>query len=168
MALVSEMRVIPMSVSDPVDEPPIEIAATGRLQDGLAAALIESAIRRHLRERRNDRLTWLFLHPALSEPMRQSLLDANPGLLAELGHRVGPPWLLDVLAEKYQYPEAILTLAKRLYMDSGPSAADLEAFLQRHSDDTWMLKSLVQLVPSSEEKREGLSCLSRPASGFSQ
>jgi len=162
LALVSEARVNPMSLSDLVDEPPIEIAATGRLQDGLAAALIESAIRHHLEQSRRDRLTWLFLHPALSESVRQSLLDANPELLAELGHRVGPPWLLELLAEKYQYPEAILTIARRLHTDPASSAADLEAFLQRHSGDIWMLKSLVHLAPSSEEKEKAfVACLDR-------
>src|SRR5207249_1425031 len=30
------------------------------------------------------------------------------------------------------------------------------AFLQRHPDNTWMLKSLIPLFPSSEEKENGL------------
>jgi hypothetical protein len=145
-----------------VDVPTIEIEAPRCVANGLAAALIESAIKRELEQRRGDLLTWLFLHPALSEEMRQSLLEANPGLLAALGHRLGPPQLLELLAEKYRYPEAILTIARRLYTDPASSAADFEAFLQRHCDDRWMLKSLVPLSASSEEKEKALvACLGR-------
>ncbi|HVA47260.1 MAG TPA: hypothetical protein VNH11_12905 [Pirellulales bacterium] len=87
--------------------------------------------------------------------MRDDLLLATyeSGLcLDELGHRQGPRWLLEKLANEARYPEAIITLAIQLYTDARESAEDFRVFVERHSDHFWMLDTLVRRNPSCAEK----------------
>ena len=86
----------------------------------------------------------------------RELLDSNPALLRELGHQSSPPKLLEFLVEKYRYPEAILTIAKNLYTSPDAPPADFQAFLAKHADNEWMLKSLAHLAASTAKKEEEL------------
>lgn len=143
----------------------IEEVVELRLNNGLpvevAGALVRRAIEVHVNERRDDRLSWLLTHPSLTEGVLVDLLDSNPAMLSELGHQPGPRKLLDFLAEKYRYPEAILTIAKDLYTNPELSTAEFQAFLTKHAENEWMLKSLAHLAPSTSEKEEGLIAVLR-------
>ncbi len=151
-----------MSVGDIAEYATIDIEATGKGQEGLAAELIRRAIELHVGESRGDRLSWFLSHPALTESIMTNILDSNPSLLTELGHLSGSRELLHLLAQTYQYPEAILTIAKQLYTDSSASVLEFQSFLEKHPDDAWMLKSLAHLWPSSQEKDDALvACLGR-------
>src|SRR5258708_2907512 len=130
---------MPMSSACTIDEPTADgepttdLEVPGWSKDGeeLAVQLIKLAIERHLQENRVDPLIYHLTHNAFTEQARNSLI-------ADLGHRPGPPQLLEMLAERFQYPEAILTLAKRHYTDPELSAAEFQAFLKKHSDNFWM------------------------------
>lgn len=152
-----------MSVGEILDQPTIDIEAVGTFDEGLAVDLIQRAVEHHLGESSGDRWLWFLSHPALlSEPRLMErvlarLLDANPSLLPELGHLREPPQLVNFLADKYRYPEAVLTVAKRLYLDCGAATAEFEGFLEQHANNEWMLKSLVHLSASHEDKEQALS-----------
>ncbi|HJT31246.1 MAG TPA: hypothetical protein VJ783_04300 [Pirellulales bacterium] len=72
--------------------------------------------------------------------------------LDELAHRKGPRWLLERIVRETRYPEAVITLAIALYTSGMESAAELQSFLEEHSDNYWMLESLALRRPSSDEK----------------
>jgi F0F1-type ATP synthase delta subunit len=152
-----------MSPGDTLDQATMDIVADGTSKEGLAAELIERAIERHLRERSGDRGLWFLSHPALlshprlTESVLARLLDASASLLSDLGHRSEPRQLIELLADEHKYPEAVLTIAKYLYTESGASIDEFQRFLEQHADNAWMLKSLVHLSVSRGEKDEALS-----------
>lgn len=71
---------------------------------------------------------------------------------SQLGHRSGPRRLLEVLADKYNYDEAILTLGRSLFVVSDENLAAFTAFLDRHQKHEWLLQSLAYLQASSSQK----------------
>lgn len=80
------------------------------------------------------------------------LLDA--GLcIDELGHRSGPPALLERLAIEYEYPEAILTLVRQAFVDEREPVERFEQLLQRYGHHPWVLESLPRWPASSPAKR---------------
>jgi hypothetical protein len=145
-----------MAASGLVDDEVIELKLNGSARGEVSGALVRRAIEYHIAQKREDLLPWLLTHPALTEGVMTELLDSNPALLCELGHQPGPPKLLNFLAEKYRYPEAVLTVAKNLYTNPDVPTADFQAFLARHADNEWMLKSLAHLSPSTEKKEKEL------------
>jgi hypothetical protein len=73
--------------------------------------------------------------------------------LDQLGHRAGPRWLLERLAERHGYPEAILTLMKEAYASPDESLSRFKSLLQRHGEhQAWLIESLARTIPSSKEK----------------
>ena len=71
---------------------------------------------------------------------------------SQLGHRSGPRRLLEVLADKYDYDEAILTLGKSFFVSPNESCAVFSGFLIRHQNHEWLLQSLAYLQASSPQK----------------
>jgi hypothetical protein len=99
----------------------------------------------------DDDLPWLVSQESAPEDLLLELCDR--GLyIDDLGHRKGPRRLLEKLADEHNYPEAILTLAKKLYTDSAESDDSFVSYVRRHADSGWMLESLSYLKPSSAEK----------------
>lgn len=145
-----------MAASGLVDDEVIKLELNGNSCGEMASALVRRALELNIAEKREDRLPWLLTHPSLTEGVITELLDSNPDLLCELGHQSGPPKLLHLLAEKYRYPEAVLTIAKNLYTNPETPAADFQAFLAKHADNEWMLKSLAHLTASTAKKEEEL------------
>lgn len=144
-----------MSMGEMIDGPTINIETHAGSSQHLACELIRRAIEQHLDEHREDLLPWIFSHPAFGD-----LLKTEPSFVADLGHRVGPPQLLHLMASHVRYPEAVLTLAKHLYLDRSVPAEELAAFLKQHADNTWMWKTLIHLAPSSAKKLQVLQeCL---------
>lgn len=144
-----------MSSSIAVDEEPVIELDLYRTADGdLSAELVRRAV--EISERREDRLPWLLNHPSLTEPFLTVLIESDPTLLPELGHQAGPPMLLRFLADKYRYPEAVLTIAKRYFASPEVSDSDFATFLVSHEENEWMLNSLSYLDPSSPEKQNRL------------
>lgn len=73
-------------------------------------------------------------HPGMPHRILHKLLDAG-ACITELGHRSGPRDLLEKLAERHRYSEAITTLALDYY--AGPQTSDeaFAAFVREYSDD---------------------------------
>lgn len=138
-----------MAASGLLDDGVIELQLLESSRGEVSTALVRRAVEYHLAEKREDRLSWLLTHPSLTEGVMTDLLD-------ELGHQTGLPKLLDFLAEKYRYPEAVLTIAKHLYTSPDAPTADFQAFLSKHADNEWMLKSLAHLAASTAKKEEEL------------
>lgn len=134
----------------------IELELIGSLRGGVSGALVRRAVEIHITEKREDRLPWLLTHPSLTDAVMTEILDSNPAMLRELGHQSGPRKLLDFLAEKHRYPEAVLTIAKYLYTSPDAPTADFQAFLAKHADNEWLLKSLAHLAASTAKKEEEL------------
>ena len=127
-------------------EPPI---------DQSVAALIRNAVHQELAARRHERLAWFASHPDTPEDVLLELCDLAL-CLNELGHRPGPRALLQRLASRHRYPEAVLILATELYTNPIESTADFEAFASEHADNGWMLETLARLSGSCAEKRQSL------------
>lgn len=146
-----------MVVSGLIDDEVIELKLIDSSRGEVSGALVRRAVEIHITENREDRLAWLLTHPSLTEGVMAELFDSNPAILRDLGHQLSPRKLLVFLAEKYRYPEAILTIAKNLYTSADASTADFQAFLAKHADIEWMLKSLAHFAASTAKKEEELS-----------
>jgi hypothetical protein len=129
-----------------------------RPADHPVAALVRNAVYQELAARRHERLAWFCTHPDTPEDILLELCDQGI-CLAELGHRTEPRALLQKLASQHRYPEAILTLANALYTSPTESTADFEAFVSEHSDNSWMLETLIHLDASCPEKRDALRAI---------
>lgn len=145
-----------MAASGLIDNEIIELKLIDNSRGEVSSALVRCAVEFHIAEKREDRLLWLLDHPSLTEGVLTEFLDTNTVLLAELGHWSGPSKILEFLAEKYRYPEAILTIAKHLYTSPDAPTGDFQAFLTKHADNEWMLKSLAHLAASTAKKEEEL------------
>jgi hypothetical protein len=77
-------------------------------------------------------------------------------LREDLGHRDGPPALLERLAELGQR-EATLTIGLKYYQDESVDVNKFVAFLERHGADTWLLETLALRDTPTEEKEKALS-----------
>lgn len=135
-------------------EPPL-IVALEAPADHPAAAFIRNAVHQELAAGRHERLAWFGSHPDTPDDVLLELCDL--GLcLDELWHRSGPRALLQRLASRHRYSEAVLTLATDLYTSPTESAADFEAFANEHADNRWLLETLARLSGSCAEKRDAL------------
>jgi hypothetical protein len=73
----------------------------------------------------------------------------------ELGHRTGPRWLVERMAEQFKYPEAILTLFNAAYTNPEEPCEQFESLLDRFKGEfPWIMNSLAYLLPSCKEKKE--------------
>jgi len=143
------------SVDDYVEQFDIRVTPDnigGIKKAGLASNLIYIAIKSHLVARDGNLPSWLIDHPALLESDFVDLLNEGDVNLTELAHRRDSEPLIEFLARRFRYPEAIVTLGKRYYTDPSVSADKLASFLERHQDNEWLLESLARQDPSSQEK----------------
>jgi hypothetical protein len=125
-------------------------------RDGSIESLFRDVVRHEISDRHEECLRWFCEHPATPEELLLEIYES--GLcLNDLGHRQGPPVLLEKLANEACYPEAILTLAIQLYIDSNVGTTEFSRFARRHSEDFWMLDTLVRRVASSGEKESVLN-----------
>jgi hypothetical protein len=121
----------------------------------LAAAVIQEAISRHSSRPESEQvyLHWLLTHPQAPEETLLRLCEQ--GLyLDDLGHRQGPRSLLEMLAFRHHYPEAVLTLGKQIYANPAESPSVLRDFLLRQSDERWLFESLARQTASSLDKEQ--------------
>jgi hypothetical protein len=141
VAALEDAPSIPLVIREP--SPPAEVARF----------LVERAVQLHTRGSQEEQayLPWLLEHPEAPESV---LLDfCDRGLfLDDLGHRPGPRRLLERLAAKHRYPEAILTLGKQLYTDPAEPVSALRAFLTEHRDSPWLFTSLAHQEARPPEK----------------
>jgi hypothetical protein len=121
----------------------------------LTHALIRQAFQAHRRHADAELIGWLLAHPEAPEDLLLELCDRGE-YLDDLGHRTGPPRLLEKLAAQHRYPEAILTLGKGLYTDPAEPAAKLHAFLIEYRDLPWLFESLAHASARPPEKEEVL------------
>jgi hypothetical protein len=91
-----------------------------------------------------EALEWICAHPLAPEDVLLKLAHLPVDrLLSVLGHRSGPPSLLEFLADRREYLEAVVTLAIQKYRSQSVSADEFRAFLQRHWHNYSMLKALL-------------------------
>jgi hypothetical protein len=105
-------------------------------------------------------LSWICSHDSAPENLLLELCDRGM-FLDELGHRKGPRRLLERLAEKHCYPEAIITLAVDLYTDANESPESLADFLGHHAECGWMLEMLAVLDPAPAAKADAFLATAR-------
>ncbi len=121
----------------------------------LAATAVQEGISLHASRSDTEQvyLHWLLTHPQAPEEALLRLCEQ--GLyLDDLGHRQGPRSLLEMLAARYHYPEAVLTLGKQIYVSAVESAATLHDFLRQQLDQSWLFESLARETASSPEKEQ--------------
>ncbi|MBI3463753.1 MAG: hypothetical protein HY000_11955 [Planctomycetes bacterium] len=128
-------------------DPPVVVSGTD------ASVLIREAAHQHLASGQVEQLQWLCAHPEAPEDLLPELCDRGI-CLDELGHRSGPRKLLERLAERFGYDEAINTLAVQLYTDAEVPADAFVRFIEQYRDRGWMLETLAHQVPSSQEKAQ--------------
>ena len=73
----------------------------------------------------------LLFHPGFADETLMRLAQ-NPRYTTPLGHRSGPQELLEFLADRYAYPEAVTTLALHYYGAPQAGAKPFAAFLERY------------------------------------
>lgn len=73
----------------------------------------------------------LLFHPGFDDETLLRLAQ-NPAYTTPLGHRSGPRELLEFLAERYAYPEAVTTLALNYYGAPEARAKPFAEFLERY------------------------------------
>ncbi len=135
--------------------PPEFTIRISRPRGPLAATAVQEGISLHAGRSDSERvyLHWLLTHPQAPEEALLRLCEQ--GLyLDDLGHRKGPRSLLEMLAFRYNYPEAVLTLGKQIYGDAAESASALHDFLRRQFDQSWLFESLARETASSPEKEQ--------------
>jgi hypothetical protein len=94
-------------------------------------------------------------HPLMPHQVLHDLLDAGLCISA-LGHRSGPPDLLEKLASSHRYSEAITTLALRYYSKEDTSDEEFAAFVQKYRDD-WMLRYNLRQSPELSDHRRSIA-----------
>jgi hypothetical protein len=97
----------------------------------------------------------LVTRPDVPDEVLRELLEVGL-FIDELGHRAGPTWLLERLAEQFKYPEAILTLVKVAYTNPAETPERFELLLNQFAKNCpWIMESLAYTLPSCQEKRNG-------------
>ena len=135
--------------------PPEYTIRISRPRGPLAATAIQEGINLHASRLDSEQvyLHWLLTHPQVPEEALLRLCEQ--GLyLDDLGHRKGPRSLLEMLAFRYHYPEAVLTLGKQIYGNAAESASVLHDFLRKQLDVGWLFESLARETASSPEKEQ--------------
>ncbi len=125
------------------DVPPVILALEPGQEAFIVPSLIRQAYEIHRRENAPERAGWLVWHPAAPEDWLLELCERGE-FLHELGHRPGPRRLLEAMAARHRYPEAILTLGRILYTEVAEKVEDLRAFLSEHRDCLWLFESLAR------------------------
>lgn len=139
-----------------LNEPPrLQLELRPQRVGAVAPALIEAASQLHREHNECESLRWLISHPEAPEGWLLELCERGE-FLDDLGHRQGPRKLLEVMAERHRYPEAVLTLGKLHYSDAAASADELRAFLNAHRDLNWLFVSLAHVPLASPEKEQVL------------
>ncbi len=94
----------------------------------------------------------LLLHPNIPEEILINY--ANGGMfLSSLGHRGGPLTLLEILAERYAYPEAITTIALGYYGAPYVKSKKFREFIEKHKEVEMLEYNLTRAPHLSREKR---------------
>lgn len=147
----------------PNNSAPIEFTIqVTKSNESLASAAIQEAIGRHASRLDSEQvyLHWLLTHP--QAPEAELLRLCEQGLyLDDLGHRQGPRSLLEMLAFRYHYPEAVLTLGKQIYVSATESTSTLNDFLRQQLGQNWLFESLARETASSPEKEEAFRHLAQ-------
>jgi hypothetical protein len=150
----SENHLMPIKAQNNAAAIPIlieEAPPASRFASFLIRRAFEAAAARPIEDREDIR--WLISHPEAPEDLLLSLCDQ--GLYLDvLGHRQGPRALLEKMAAQHRYPEAVVTLGKRLYADPQESTESLRAFLDEFRDSAWLFESLARTERSSAEKEQ--------------
>jgi hypothetical protein len=116
-----------------------------------AETMLRNVAHQFLQAGRSDELSWICAHDFAPEDLLLELCDLGLCFM-ELGHRSGPRKLLERMADEHHYPEAIITLASKLYLDPDESTDSFAMHLGQHAESGWMFESLVRLEPTSAEK----------------
>lgn len=157
-----------MAIADPKNEPIIvtieppsaaalihnatHVTLNGGKHGAIAAALIRNVTHQRLAAGDLEAVRWFCQHPETPEDVLLELCDRGE-CLDELGHRNGPRALLEKMADEHRYPEAILSLAIRLFEDSNEPSKRFVEFLNRHANHDWMLETLaIRGIASSPDK----------------
>lgn len=139
-----------------IQDPPCRLVVfRPRNGQGIVSALIEEASALHRQEHSQESLRWLIAHPEAPEEWLLELCERGE-CLDDLGHRLGPRKLLEAMAERHHYPEAILTLGKTLYGNRIEPAERLRTFLNEHRDRNWLFETLARETPDPPEKEQVL------------
>jgi hypothetical protein len=107
-------------------------------------------------------------HPAMPEEVLLDLCE-RALCVGALGHLSSPRALVERMVELHAYPEAVITLALRLYRDPAEPLAAFAAHARAHASAEWMLRSLAEVDASDTSKEavyEDLLIESAAASAF--
>jgi hypothetical protein len=121
---------------------PITIELSPTMSGSVVESLLEAAARQLLLAGNWEALEWICAHPLTPEPLLLELASF-PELQGVLGHRHGPPALLEYMANRHGYLEAILTLALARYHDKEFGLDQFRAFLQKYEQVGAMLERLI-------------------------
>src|SRR5205809_4784354 len=144
-----------MPTITPNEPPHCLVVLHPRTDRAVVTSLIEEASDLHRQENSEEYVRWLIGHPEAPEDWLLELCERGE-FLDELGHRPGPRKLLEAMASRHRYPEAILTLGKALYRDRAEPIERLRDFLAAHQDSAWLFESLAYAVPDPPEKEQAL------------
>lgn len=98
-------------------------------------------------------LSELLMHPNIPEDIL--IHFAHEGkFVPTLGHRSGPRELLEILADRYRYPEAITTLALDYYGAPQAKLKPFQDFLQKYRDVEMLEYNLSNNTTLDQEKRK--------------
>lgn len=116
---------------------------------------LETVTRSLLEDKRRfePMLCWLIFHPNMPENML-NLLFARKCCIDSLGHRSGPQWLLEKIAERYRHSEAITTLALKYYSQPEYPTEAFERFLLEHRGDYMLQGNIKRAKYLPEDKAE--------------
>ena len=134
-----------------IDTEPCTIPLDASAKDTESISVLKDVVKFQYKEGNGPYLHWLCSCEGASEEVLIELSQFEE-FRSQLGHRSGPRRLLEVLADKYDYDEAILTLGRTLFMSPGESLAVFEQFLTRHRLHEWLLQTLAYLQASSPQK----------------
>ena len=134
-----------------IDTQPCTIPLDASAMDTESISVLKEVVRFQYEEGNRPYLHWLCSCEGASEEVLIELSQFEE-FRCQLGHRSGPRRLLEVLADKYDYDEAILTLGKSLFVAPDESLAAFTGFLDRHQNHEWLLQSLAYLQASSPQK----------------
>lgn len=93
----------------------------------------------------------LVRHPQMPEDMLMLLCERRR-CIDDLGHLPGPRSILERVAEKYKYSEAITTLALKYYGADDYDNEQFATFLRKHADDSMLKGNITRSKKLSSEK----------------
>jgi hypothetical protein len=142
-------------MSTVAEPPPPLVILRPSPRPGLLADLFRQALHADLGPRRDEEVRRLIAHPAAPEEFLLELC-ARGEYLDELGHRTVPLSLVQRMASRHRYPEAVLTLGKIYYTDPETGAEQLRKFLTEHADLPWLFESLARESANPVQKEQVL------------